>query len=225
MNDLQKNIPLIVGGEDTKRFFEFFFNKVYMVSSNYEILSLYQKKNSSILFLDYDKKNSIDIINKIRQKDRYIVIFLLITAAISKEELERLLPLHLSGCMKKPYDFKIFEKLLRDNIFIDLNFSKKGKLKLTSNYIFNMDESILYDNKENKVKLTKQEFQLIKLFLESKNHFLTTEFLEYSIWEEESTKQDCNNRLKYLINSIRKKLPPNSIINSYGLGYKLVFDE
>ena len=222
MNELKENIPLIVGGKDTKIFFESFFNKVCMLDNN-EVLS-FLKKNNSILFLDYDNEKTIELIHKIRKIDRYIVIFLLIKD-ISKKELEKLLPLHLSGFMKKPCNLEIFEKFLKDNILIDLNFFKKNKIKLNSTYIFDKNESILYDNKEDKVKLTKHELQLIKLFLESKNHFLTTEFLEYSIWEEESTEQDCNNRLKYLINSIRKKLPPNSIINTYGLGYKLIFDE
>jgi len=34
-------------------------------------------------------------------------------------------------------------------------------------------------------------------------------------------KQDCKGRFKVLLNGLRKKLPKNTIINNYGLGYRI----
>jgi len=221
MDKLKKDISLIVGQEEEKVFFDHFFKKVYMVENNDMILSLYQKYNISIIFLDFDKPNTLEIIKKIREKDREVVISLLLTD-ISKEKLHELLSLHLSGCLQKPLNKHSFEKLFDEHILVDLNIAKKNRIKIKPNYIFDVEEYLLYNHHDSEIKLTKHESKLISLLSISKNNFLTTEALEYSIWEEESFFCDCNNRLKYLINSTRKKLSKDSLINIYGTGYKLV---
>ena len=221
MDKLKKDTSLIVGQESEKKFFDHFFKEVYMVNNNDRILSLYQKHNISVLFLDFDKPNTLEIIKKIRKKDREVVISLLLTD-ISKEKLQELLPLHLSGCLKKPLTQHSFEKLFYEHILVDLNISKKNIIKIKPNYIFDIEEYLLYNHHASEIKLTKHELKLISLLSLSKNNFLTTEVLECLIWEKESSFCDCNNRLKYLINSTRKKLSKASIINIYGTGYKLI---
>lgn len=222
MNNLKTDIALILGGEDEKKFFETFFKKIYITNSDEKIIDLYQKYNISIIFLDFEKKKTLKTIREIRKKDKEVVISLLITD-IQKDILQELLPLHLSGCLKKPLSKKSFKKLFYEHILVDLNI--KNKIKIKSNYIFDTEKSVLYNNQSSTVKLTKQESKLIKLLSLSKDNFLTTESLEYEIWERESSFSNCNNRLKYLVNSTRKKLPKDSIKNIYGMGYKLVCEK
>ena len=227
MNNLRKDtsLSLIVGKKSEKNFFDHFFKKIYMVKSNDMILPIYQEHNISILFLDLDKEDTINTIKEIRKVDREVVISLLITN-ISKKELQELLPLHLSGYIKRPLTKNAFEKLFEEHILVDLERTKKNsKVKIKSKYIFDTEQSLLYDNKSSPINLTKHESTLLTLLSLAKNNFLTTEFLEYSIWEEQSLIYDCNNRLKYLVSSIRKKLPKNSLVNMYGSGYKLVCEE
>ena len=69
------------------------------------------------------------------------------------------------------------------------------------------------DNNNCEIKLTKKERQFLDTLLQSKHQFVSNSTLEYTIWEEESLSKDCSGRLKVLINSIRKKLLPKSIIN------------
>lgn len=61
----------------------------------------------------------------------------------------------------------------------------------------------------------------MKILLKSKHQFFSPEVIEHDIWEEDFYREDCHIRLKYLLYGIRKKLPKGSIVNSYGLGYKL----
>jgi len=225
MNKIKKHISLIVGQADKKELFKDFFKEVYIVESNKLALSIYKKYNISILFLDFDKKNTINTIKEIRKVDREVVISILITD-ISNNELLELLPLHLSGILRKPLDRKSFEKLFNEHILIDLDIQQKeSKIKIKSNYLFDTEQSLLYDNQFSPINLTKHESKLITLLSLSKNNFLTTESLEYSIWENDSSISDCNNRLKYLVSTTRKKLPKNSLVNMYGSGYKLVCEE
>ncbi len=60
------------------------------------------------------------------------------------------------------------------------------------------------------------------MLLKLRQQFITADTLEYSLWEEESMKSNCQGRLKVLLNGIRKKLPKNTIVNSYGLGYRII---
>ncbi len=221
MNRLEQNISLIVGEKNEKEFFQQFFEKIYMHKNNDMVFSFYQKHHIPIIFLDFDKKNTLKTIKKIREIDKKVIISLLITD-ISKSELLELLPLHISGYLKRPLVKKSFEELFYNYILVDLNILEKNRVKIKPNYLFDTEQHILYDNKSSQIKLTKHESQIITLLSLSKNHFLTTEILEHSIWEEDSYIYDCNNRLKYLINSIRKKLPKDSLINKYGLGYQLL---
>ena len=224
MKNLKKDTSLIVGQEYEKKFFDPFFKKIYMVKNNDMVLSYYQKQNVSIIFLDFDKKNTLNTIKEIRKIDREVVISLLVTD-IPKNTLQELLPLHLSGCLQRPLDKNSFKKLFYEHILIDLNISKKDIIKIKSNYVFDREKIVLYNNKLSQVKLTKHESKLITLLSLSKDNFLTTESLEYCIWEEDSSQCDCNNRLKYLISNTRKKLPKDSLINIYGIGYKLLCEE
>jgi len=224
MKNLKKDASLIVGQEYEKEFFDPFFKEIYMVKSNDMVLSCYQKHNISIIFLNFDEKNTLNIIKEIRKKDRDVVISLLVTD-ISKDILQELLPLHLSGCLKRPLNKNSFRELFYEHILIDLNISKRNRIKIKSKYVFDTEKTVLYNNKSSQIKLTKHESKLISLLSLSQDNFLTTESLEYFIWENESSLYDCNNRLKYLISNTRKKLPKDSIINIYGLGYKLLCEE
>ena len=80
------------------------------------------------------------------------------------------------------------------------------------------------DNNNCEIKLTKKERQFLDTLLQSKHQFVSNSTLEYTIWEEESLSKDCSGRLKVLINSIRKKLLPKSIINEYNIGYKIIIN-
>ncbi len=106
---------------------------------------------------------------------------------------------------------------------LNLIDSKKSRLiEINGLYSFDLDKEILYNEYFDEVKLTKSELKLLKLLLKSKGKYLSQETIEYNIWEEEYLNYNCDGRLKTLLNSLRKKLPPKSILNSYGVGYRII---
>ncbi len=136
------------------------------------------------------------------------------------KKLEKL-SVELLNYLKDPsqeYQIKIFLK----NLCRDLASIDNSLFYLKDGYIFNTKTKILYDKDNKEVKLTKNEIKFMEIMISKKGEFVSSSFLEYTIWEEESISKDCNKRLKYLIYKLRKKLPKNSIVNSYKLGYKLV---
>jgi DNA-binding response OmpR family regulator len=56
----------------------------------------------------------------------------------------------------------------------------------------------------------------------NKEKYVSSEQIEHTVWEEDSAFEDCHSRLKALLYGLRQKLPENTIVNSYSLGYKLV---
>ena len=102
---------------------------------------------------------------------------------------------------------------------IKANSSEIKKLK--NNYFFDMNKEKLYNELKKEIKLTKNEKHFLRIMFNVKESSVARETLQYLIWEEASLHKNCDGRLKSLLNGIRKKLPKNSIINQYGVGYML----
>jgi len=215
MQNLKFASLLLVGNMVEKIYFEKYFKEIYLVKSSDEALSYYNQKHPSVIFID-----DIDIIKKIREYDRQTIIAIL-SKNSNKERLWETIPLHLSGYIERPFKEKQVKTLLQ-NINHDLDFLYECMIRLKDDYLFDTKQQILYNKLHEKVKLTKHEMIFMEILSKTKHNFFSTEDIEESIWEEDSYKQDCKIRLKYLLYGIRKKLPQNSIVNCYGNGYKLV---
>ncbi len=182
------------------------------------ILDVLSNRDYSIVFLI----NNIDIAKNIRDyyTNREIIIILL-SKNITKRELIELISLNILDYTPLPIDRdnikNIFKKIEKE--FYSRNFNNIFHLK--EGYLFNSLEERLFDNQNNEIKLTKKEKKLMNILVKSKNQFVKTESFEYHIWEDDSMKYNCQNRFKVLLNNLRKKLPKDTIINSYGLGYKI----
>ena len=216
MTNLKYNSLLLVGDEDTSFYFKKYFKDIFLVKDNSEALAIYQRKPYPIVFLN----DEMDIVKKIKAYNREIII-VIVSKNISKNSLIEAVLLHLSGCIEMPFEVGKVEHLL-ESIDSDLELLYSHMDKLKSGYMFDSQYQILYDENRNEVKLTKKERRLITILLQSKYQFVGIETLEYHIWENESMKEDCGGRFKALLNTVRKKLPKGSIINRYGMGYKLI---
>ncbi|CAA6812339.1 MAG: Putative two-component response regulator [uncultured Sulfurovum sp.] len=199
-----------------------YFKEIIYLKNNQEILT-FPLNEPKIIFLNCDEKNNtcINIIKEIRQEDRKSIIVI-----TSKEKNQTLfveaLSLHLSGYLQKPFKKDDIEALLA-NIVQDLaHLSNDKKIQLKEGYSFNIEQLTLFDDKYNIIKLTKNETKLMQVLSNEKNNYIRSETIEYSIWEEASLEQDCNQRLKHLIYCLRKKLPKGNLINAYNLGYKFI---
>ncbi|PHR71122.1 MAG: hypothetical protein COA66_10400 [Arcobacter sp.] len=116
-----------------------------------------------------------------------------------------------------PENFKS-ENFIEENTFNPL---RKSIISIKNNSIHIWDdlEKILYCNKE-VIDLTRNEARLLSLFI--KNNRLT---LSYTVIYDEVWFDKINNFnesvVKTLIQNLRKKLPLETIKNTYGVGYRL----
>ncbi|CAA6798849.1 MAG: Putative two-component response regulator [uncultured Sulfurovum sp.] len=222
MEILKFNKLFFSGKESEILNFQTYFEEIILLENNQEILT-FPFSTTKIIFMNCDEisNNCIQVIKEIRQYDRKSIIIIM----SEKKDIDTLfnvLPLHLSGYIQKPFKKNNLQKLL-ENIVKDLSYLDNDKnIQLKNNYSLNLNTLTLLNEKHNIIKLTKKERKLIQILINKKNNYVTSETLEYTIWEEDSLKQDCNLRLKHLIYCLRKKLPDASIINTYNIGYKFV---
>jgi len=221
MDNLKRHSLLLVGDIEDKLYFSKFFEEVSLVKNNHEAIEQYDKISPSIILLYCNnQENSLKIIEKIRQKNKNTII-IISTEEITTEILLEVLPLNVFGFLQRPFNtVKVHELLLK--IEQQLSLETENLIFLKENYTYNIKTELLYDNQNQEIKLTKHEVEIINLFISKKNNFITTNVIEHSLWADESQEIDCNKRLKTLLYVLKKKLPKNSIVNSYGLGYKLV---
>ena len=224
MNKLENPPLLLVGNQIEELYFKNYFKEIELVKNNSEALSLYNQNSFFTIFLDSDSQqdNAFDICKQIRENDKKTVIVIL-ADIIDREKLEKAIPLHLSGFIKRPFNQNQVVDVL-SNIKHDLKFLSTDIIRLKNNYYFSLNHQILYDASHCEVKLTKNELKLLNILIKAKNKLSTDESIEHEIWEEDSLEKNCTNRLKNLLYNIRKKLPKNSISNNYKLGYKLVYN-
>ena len=222
MEDLKLYNLLLVGESEDKEYFQNYFQEIYLIQNNIQAFNFYSMYKPLIIFFYCDEKvfNTLSIIEKIREDDRETIL-VIIAKGKKLNTLLDALPLHLSGYIEKPFQKDKVEKVLQ-NISHDLDLLYEHRLKLKDNYTFNRKQHLLYNQEKKEVKLTKNEIKLMRLMSSGKEQYFSSEQIEHTIWEEDSAFKDCHTRLKALIYGLRRKLPENTIVNSYSLGYKLV---
>jgi len=223
MGNLKSYGLLLVGELEDKSYFQKYFQEIYLVNSNIRAFNFYSMYKPLVIFFYYDEKNfdTLDVIKRIRKDDQNTII-VIVSNKNSINSLIDMIPLNLSGYLEKPYQEDKVKKILH-NIYHDLDLQHEHKVRLRGNYTFNLREEILYNSKEKEVKLTGNELKLMKLMSSNRKQYVSFEYIECTIWYSTSSEyEDCHARLKALIYGLRRKLVENTIVNSYGLGYKLV---
>ena len=224
MNNLKIYKAVLVGSMEDKSVFEGFFREIVLVKTNIEALEYYYEHSPPIIFFYCDPmvSNPVPIIKEIRKKERETIL-VIVSKSKNLSLLLGALPLHLSGYIQKPFEPNQMNALL-ENISSDLNFLYSDNLMLHNGYVFNREKGVLYNEKKIEIELTPHQVTFMQIIASRKDQYFSSEFIEFSIWEETSSYIDCNNRLKNLLYGLRKKLPKKSIVNSYKFGYKLVVE-
>ena len=199
-----------------------YFKELILVDSRQKLLTFTFAK-PHIIFIDSDENNHdcLKLIKEVRQEDKKSMIIIM-GKTIDKPFLLELLPLHVSAYLEKPFKKNDLEKTLVSLMHDFTEISVSNSIPLQNNYSFNVDELMLLNAEHQIVKLTKNEIKLMQLLTREKNTYVSSQSIEHHIWEEASFENDCNNRLKHLVYCLRKKLPKETLINTYGLGYKLM---
>jgi len=197
------------------------FKNVYEAEDGESAYEIYKSKRPELLIVDINipKLNGLDLLKRIRETDRETRAIMLTAHADVKYLLEAT-ELNLSKYLVKPITRQELKDAL-SNALDDLNrftTTANKRVSLKENFYWNNETRELY-NGNSLVSLTKTELEVFSFFILNVNKITTYDECIWKVWGEYSEyKIDA---FKTLIKNLRKKLPPNTIKNVFGIGYKL----
>lgn len=204
---IQKNIHEIL---------DCMFKDIFLANDGEQAYRIYEKEKPDLIITDIQmpKLNGIELTKRIRKTDSKVRI--IITSAHT--DLNYMLDaaeLHLVKYIVKPItEAKLTEALQG---FVDSYEGAK---------VYNLIHSWIYDESKSLVTgpecehiLTKKENAFLKLLV-IKKRLITYEEIENILWDDNTVM--TQNALRLFIKNFRKKLPPNTLKNVQGTGYRLV---
>lgn len=218
---------LVVEDEDAIRenyvaYLQHYFKAVYSAKDGELGYRIYKDKKPNIMIVDINmpRVNGIELIRKIREHDHNTKIIIL-TAHADRKFLLEATELYLTKYLIKPISRTTLKDALKLAIDSLKNFTvNSNKLVFfKGNLFFNCETKELFDGGR-EVYLTKTETQLVSLLAEIPNRTFSYSEIIDEIWYLENENRIAS--LKTLIKNLRKKLPDESIVNVFGVGYKLV---
>ena len=215
---------------DTVSTFEIFFKTIDLALNGEEALFKYlqyfelHQKYYDIVITDISmpKLNGLELTRSIyTYNDTQLVV--VISAHNNAQYLLEFLNLGIEYFLVKPFNLKeIVDVIHNCSKKLSLLKSKENSdiISLANNFTWNTATSSLY-YKENYIKLTKKEIQLLDLLVQNKNNILELDIILHTLWDDiEHT--GTVYMLNPIISRLKKKLPEELIQSIYGLGYKLI---
>lgn len=202
--------------------------KTYLENAGYEVICFTKGKDAlpyigetvHLWILDImlaDDINGYDIIKEIRKQDELVPV---IFTSARDQELDKILGLELGSddYLTKPYSTK--ELVLRVNKIIKRVYkSEMNNIINYENYCVDFSKRIV-TTKNNEIKLTSLEFDLLILFLQNKGKSFSRDEILSAVWGNDYFGSD--RVVDDLIRRIRKKLPELKLSAIYGYGYRLL---
>jgi DNA-binding response OmpR family regulator len=201
----------------------------YAVDSAYdgeEALDYYEMNEYDVIVLDLNipKLEGLEVLKRIRQKDKKAKI-LILSARSAIDDKVKGLDMGANDYLTKPFDFLELEARIR-------NLSRMEYIQ-QENELFCGDLHLNMATKEVslqavKLSLTKKEYSILEYMMLKKGHVINTKQLIEHVWDSEADLYP--DTLKYHIHSIKKKLTDvncdqNLIRNIRGIGYKITEGE
>lgn len=207
--------------ENYVNFLERFFAHVYAADSAEKALEVYKKVKPDILLIDIGlpQKNGIELLREIRQHD-HTVRAIMLTAMSDLQTLMEATELKLTKYLLKPIargELKAALKLAMDELVNFTTYSNRVIQVKDSCYWDQDREKLIYDDKE--VFLTRKERELLVLLFSNVKKVFQSEEIIYELWYDYDASKITS--LKTLIKNLRKKLPPETIKNVFGVGYTI----
>lgn len=193
------------------------FTNVYEAKDAFEAMQKIEVYSPHLVITDIKmpKKNGLDMIREIRQKDKNTQ-FIVLTAFTNTNYLLDAIDLHLIKYLTKPIKHEtIFPLLLQ--CAKEVFDNKNTKRYICENCYFDLANEVL-KVEEKIVKLSKSETLFFKLLCENFSRVVTYEEIQNYIWYDEYMSE---NAIRLLVRDLRKKLPINCIKNLSKVGYKI----
>ncbi len=211
---------------------EDFFSLVVVAKNGKEALKLYEealledKKGFDIVLSDVQMPimNGVELSQAIRKIDPQQSIIVL-SAYTDSDILIDLINIGITKFITKPLDYDEFIKTLADeslkisNKSIPIDY--KNSVVLGEGYFWDIGKRALFV-RDKEISLTKHERILLELFIEKEGQIYTTKEMAVNLYSRGININEAN--IRNLVFKLRKKIPKNSVVNIYGLGYKFVLN-
>ena len=215
--NLKNKVALYIEGDldvlkNTHDLLKDFFKEFYTARDGELGYSVYVDNKIDILLIGIEipKINGIDLIKKIRAKNKDIPI-VVISAYTKKDYLLASIELNLKKYIVKPLTSKKIHLMLKK---LDDSFANSNTVELADGvFLFRDKLSISHNGID--YNLTRKEFAI----LDALSHKKVISYDEiYDLWEDKTPSQ---NAIRSCIKKLRKKLPDKFIKNKNGIGYSL----
>lgn len=165
--------------------------------------------------------NGVELSKKIREYNKEQVIIILSAHSDSKYLVD-LINIGISKFLAKPINHDdlcdiLYEESKKINIYKQENITEVPILNLGEGYTWNVKTMVLLHNNQ-LVDLTKHELLLLRCFISNKEHICTNKIIIDDFYSKDIDIGEKN--IRNLVFKLRKKIPKNSILSMYGLGYK-----
>lgn len=223
LKDILKNLKVLFVSKkeniDNKEIevLELFFYKIIIANSSQKAYKNFIEYKPDVIITDIDIENinGISLSKEIRKLNHNIPIIIL-----SKEKDEKYL---FEAIRLQVMDYVLRPLQVKDLIYA-LNQTAKRlvnhgniTIKLSNGNLYDYKDKII-TNKNEKIKLTKNEFKLLELLLTNKHRTISKEEIINTLWPN---KEITESGFKSLFSRLRIKVGKESIENSFGIGYQL----
>ena len=210
--------------ENYTNYLKMFYENIYEAENGEDGYEIYKKYKPDILILDINlpKISGLDMLKMIRENDHNVKAIML-TAYSNIDYLLKATELKLTKYLVKPISRDELERALSLAIDEILNFDVKAKKIVT------IKNSCIWDYalkelrcSDTEVSLTKKELGILSLMFDSLDKTVTYDEIMYGVWDDfEDEISTIKVAIKTAVKNLRKKLPENTILNVYGIGYKI----
>ena len=219
--------------EETREVFEELFLHVDTATNGEEALTSYlDYKNRTgrpydlvITDINMPKMDGISLIKKIYEQEPAQSI-IVISAHNESEYLLELVNMGIEQFLLKPNNYDTMLHVLHQSakkiMTEQKHLPENTRISLGEGYWWDAEKSLLLKAEE-AVKLTKNETLLVTLFVKNRFKISTLEEIFALLWPHEPHLASAET-LKSIISRLRKKIPSVTIENTYGMGYRMIYD-
>ena len=220
MNQLKNLKILYIDDEDYIRanaveYLSFYCDNVYEAYDGISGLESYEKYKPDIIITDIKmpKLNGIEMVKKIRQKDKKTKV-ILATAFLETSYLLQAVELGLIKYLTKPITADKLLPVLR-TCTIDIT-EDKSIYNLGEGFLFDILNKNLFHNKK-QIFLTKKELLFLELLIKNHKRAVKYDELNNYIWKGEMS----DDAIRSVVKELRKKISKQAIKNISGIGYQV----
>lgn len=209
--------------KQTKKLLGNFFENITCANNGMEGLELYKKEdklnkyNLIITDIQMSSYSGLEMIRSIREINKEVRI-IIISAHDKTEYFIDAIKFGINGYLLKPFSRDKIIEVLVDNVNYILD--KEHCIRINENYCWNNNTKNLQYNNE-LVKLTNNEKNLLTLFVNEPNKTMSSDEIEYLIFDDFNSN---NKKVRNLISRFNSKLTAPLIESIYALGYRIKYN-